>query len=406
MTHTEKINYYFERFPSAAVLYQSVDGELFTELSDATAWAASLTSQDIVTIARPVSLPIEVLPRNGKWVFLPDGANAILQDNLMVNGFGELGGKINFSDFQPHVQNDFAEFGVSANYRGDRGFTTDGKVLLMSDSLIPMDATKFYSLELLVGTFPANGEQTDFEVGVCFFDADGVLIENNFIAPQNSNSLLKLTRPLVAGDTYMVVNSVPTWFTNNGQRNVAFMQHNFKNGKVASDYTRNILMDAFPATGYYNEVSNQKRVTLKQPWAGETVESGVRLKNVHESGFHCVKILGSQTGIDVRPYRICFGGVGSIGNFSVNPVARYMKFFVKQISAHFFTLLVADIKINEIGAGGDITPVGLFLNPADPPIYDATEMPSGIKYYSPDGLRRFEVLNGQWVEFGYTPVPV
>jgi hypothetical protein len=403
MSQQKKVLEAFERFVGVNVLYQTFDGDLHVELSDAQAHAVNLLSQAIINIPRPSTIPDETLPNDGKWVYMPNGALAVLQDNLIVNGFGELGGKVNFSKFEPHVQDEFAELGLAANYIGERAFVTDSKAVIMTDSLIAVDPTKVYSLSLLVGTFPDNGEDCSFEVGVAFFDADGVLIEKNFIAPENSNSLLRLASNLEVGDTYMVVNSVPTFAVANGQRNLAFMRHNFKNGKASSQYSRNILMDAYPQSSYYSVVSNEKRIALSQPWAGDTVQSGVKIKNVFQDGFHGAKINNTQTGVDVRAYTLSFGGVGGFfGSFNISSFARYMKFYVKQLGVEYYQLLVADVKLQQVFEGTDIAPKGVFIDSVVP-AYAAFELPNGYRYWT--GTTMYEALDGQWVSRGYTVLP-
>ena len=134
MSQQEKVIEAFERFVGVNILYQTFDGELFVELPDAQAYGIGLLSQAIINIPRPFTIPDEVLPSEGKWVYLPHGANNILQDNLIVNGFGELGDSSNFSQFnrEPFV-NQFSQ-----------GYSVTGKVMVTTDALIPIDFQSIY----------------------------------------------------------------------------------------------------------------------------------------------------------------------------------------------------------------------------------------------------------------------
>lgn len=406
MSQQEKVIEAFEHFVGVNILYQTFDGELFVELPDAQVYATSLLSQAIITIPRPLSVPDEVLPNEGKWVYLPNGSTSVLKKNLIVNGFGELGGLVNFSKFQQHIQNDFIEFQLGANYQGEQGYIVDGKALLMTDALIPVTPGQLYSLQFMATTLNpfAAGDLYQYEAGVAFFDADGVQIENSFVGFNFNN--LRLKRDLVAGDTYMVVTAQPNFVYGAGTdalRNIAFLDHTFKNGRRTSTYTRNVIKNAYPALNYTQVVGNDIRVMLNQPYAGATVAQNTRVVNVQNGGFHSVKVSGTHAGSGENIHRTCFGNTDEFqNNFNVSRYAKYMKFFVKQTSQPYFELLISDISLKEIYPGDDVTPKGHGVDIYIPEV-DAAFLPNGYKYFT--GVTLCESFDGTWITRPSLPIP-
>lgn len=74
MTSQDRIWQTFRDMPAQTSLYQTSDGEVFTELEDAQYYAPSLSDSAIQTFNRPnpmPSIPTPVNP-NGVWVNVPD----------------------------------------------------------------------------------------------------------------------------------------------------------------------------------------------------------------------------------------------------------------------------------------------------------------------------------------------
>lgn len=401
MTHTEQVLEAFARFTSAEVLYQTADGELFTELPDAQAYAAQLISTAIVTIQRPESAIAEPNPFSGKWVWLPHGSPSVLQNNLIVNGFGELGGVVNFSKFSAYIEDATDIVSPIPSGIGQQSFVMDTKTTIGTDGLIAIDPSQMYLLELVATTDAIDSE---FEIGLEFYDQDRELIELTYINYEQSS--YRLTSPLQAGDTFVRVNGVPNFASGegtSGQRNLAFLNYTFKNGRKSLNYGKNRIIDAYPKTGWYDAVGGHK-IMLNTPYTGATIPTNTKVVNPRMTAPYRLMFgfLHSEIKQTTR-LRRAFGGDGfaSITNNNVNisRFARYAKLVVKQTSQDYFKLILTDVSLKEIHAGADITAKGSFSLPT--PEYNAETLPNGYRYYVNNQI--FETYNGQWVTIGYTP---
>ncbi|MEA5461555.1 hypothetical protein VB796_20985 [Arcicella sp. LKC2W] len=401
MTHAAQVLEAFEKFTSAEVLYQTVDGELFTELPDAQAYAAQLISTAIVTIPRPTAVTPEAMPFSGKWVFLPHGSASVLQDNLIINGFGELGGKVNFSKFQPYVGDESNLSAVFPNAIAQQSFSTDTKAYVTTDGLIAINPSKMYLLDLLASTDAVDSE---FGVGLQFYDQDGDLIELSYISYEQSSTVL--TAPLNAGDTYINISGVPSFVSgggSDGQRNLAFLNYTFKNGKKSTTYGKNRIVNAYPATGHLNTASGVK-LFLNTPYQGVSIPSGTKVVNPRSvapytlmfgfSHFDANQTTRLRRAMGGQPFASIAGN-----NINISRFAQYAKLVVKQSSEAYFNLILSEMSLTEIHAGADITAMGSFSLPV--PEYNAENVPNGYRYYVNSAI--FESYDGQWVIIGYTP---
>lgn len=407
MSQQEKVIEAFEHFIGVNVLYQTFDGELFVELPDAQVYAANLLSQAIINVARPVSIPAEVMPNQGKWVFLPNGSTSILQKNLIVNGFGELGGVINFSKFQRYVLDDTGT-AANPNNVGEQCYLIDTKTAANTDGFIAIDPAKMYVLDLLATTEGVG--DCVFDIGLQFFDQDFALIDRSYVDFQNSS--IMLVAPLVSGDTFVSVNSIPTLTAGGGsagQRNLAFLKHTFKNGRVSIMYGKNRIVDAYPQSNYLDTSGGQKKILLNTAYTGVTVPTGTRV--VNPSAIEPYKLSLGVPSLthtftqETTRFRRAFGGDAnaSVGgnNVNISRFARYAKLYVKQFSSQYFKLILSDVSLSVAEVGSDIT-VMTTQNFSVVPLYDASLLPNGYRYYLNDTV--YETLNGQWVELANTPL--
>jgi hypothetical protein len=396
MSQTERILNLFERFPTATVLFQTVDGELFTELPDAQAHAVTQLSQVIVNIARPATFPVEILPHGGKWVFLPDGANDILQDNLIVNGLGELGDSTNFSKFTKDVS-------IPTVY--PQGYTVSTKNLIATDALIPVDPKEGYILECDImvknTTTPAI-----FIVGLQCFDQDGLAIEVSHF--QWGIGYSRLTKALVPGDTTIELKNFTGGGWDDTNRGIVFCGHTYKNGKTDASYGREIIENAYSVGGVVFVNANKSIMTLNAPYGGAAKPIGTIIRNVGNKGLHLIKtdgFINMEASTQPQHCKWFFYDTLDLIQFpQLIPQVKFVKFFVQQKSLDFFDLSISGIKLRRVQSGADISPEvpGVAYDPVSP-VYNAADgLKNGYRYYTPDGLRRFETLNGQWIEFGYT----
>lgn len=401
MSQTEKILYYFERFFNVTALFQTVDGELFTSNADATAWAASLLSDTIVTINRPTSLSQEILPHAGKWVFMPDGASSLSSENLIANGYGELGDLTNFSKFGLTPFND-------SQHNHLQGFTYDGNLIRTNDTLIPIDANNFYELQLIIKVLAGQIDiQNTVEIGLQFFDQDGLPIEYaNFIEPTTS-AYSEIKRAVNDGDYDIQLADTPEY--EQGQspfysgddvnhRCVAIFNHRFSNGKVSDTYTRTIIKDAYKAA---SDMSNNPygaarkgflaeggslTLYLKNPYRGPTIPAGTAIKNVVDQGILRMPMYGKsfnaigQEGDDPLVARWYYGyGIGgssvkNVVNFTHH--AKFAKLYIKASTAVYTKLELAGISLKVVPRGSDIS----LTNPPSAYPFHGCYIPVGMQY--------------------------
>lgn len=405
MSQNEKILLYFQRF-GVNVLYQTVDGELFVELSDAQAAAFSLLSSTVVTINRPVGVVSETLPRHGKWVFVPEGlTEGLMPNNLIANGFGEIGSNINFSKFEPFISNEFAEFGTSLTSIGDESFLCNTKATLAMDGFVPINHKELYVFNCSITTRNTDiGDSGNcvFEMGLQLFDADkNPIVKGNVLANPVGN--VRLRRALMPGDNFMELTAIPPLNIGNGQRNIAFLRHSFQNGKTVMFYTRNIIEDAYEPANYLLTTNNKIRVMFKTPYVGSVVEANTRIGNPESMSPYSIKIGGGdlvQGGDNqTQPYRWAFGGreadFGVLNDFQLNKFAKFAKFFVKQKSLQNFDLVLSDLNFKIGGFIEDITPIlGTTLASEPFPVFQASVYPEGSRYYCNNVW--YESSNGNW----------
>ena len=74
MTSNERLYQTFRDLPNQTILYQTSDGEVFTELEDAQVYAVSLEDESIQPFNRPNPMPPVPTPINpdGVWIRVPD----------------------------------------------------------------------------------------------------------------------------------------------------------------------------------------------------------------------------------------------------------------------------------------------------------------------------------------------
>jgi hypothetical protein len=417
MSQQEKIIEAFERFVGVNILYQTVNGDLFVDLADAQASATSQLSNNIITINRPANLPVEVLPFEGKWVYMPFGLNeTAVPGNLIANGFGELGGKVNFSKFEPFIFNEFAEFGTrGVSAEGLQSFLINSKALVTTDALIPVSYKEMYVLEFLATTNLSMGEdatECGFEVGLQLFDEDGEPIKfGNVNVNPLGNGAIRLRSPLMPGDTFLDLTGIPTVSVANNERNIAFLRHTFKNGKTVMSYSRSIIENAYASTGYLDTNGGMKKLILQNPYTGDPIETGTRIGNPANMNLALYKIgTISRTQIqntvnDTYAYRWVFGGQEAShfdDSVRFNRFVKYVKFFVRQVTLENFDLVLSDISLRVGSRKEDVTPKLASDRISTPsiPAFDFYTYPDGCTYNANGTL--YEMLNGAWATRPFT----
>ncbi|APZ81999.1 putative tail fiber [Enterococcus phage EFP01] len=183
-------------------------------------------------------------------------------DNLITNGFGELGNNTNIGGI----------FDGADRIVGKGSFRQEeaNKSLLLSEPIV-IDNKKVYNFDYYMHTLKGVGRSYAM---ICPYDVDGVRITYPSLGGRNYNSttpvkFTKLVKPLKVGDTEVFVEDVSLW-----------------NGQAPQDYQRSIIMwgykNSFGYTypdGTYSQLIQMRtydigavdttanKITLNKPWA-------------------------------------------------------------------------------------------------------------------------------------------
>ena len=183
-------------------------------------------------------------------------------DNLITNGFGELGNNTNIGGI----------FDGADRIVGKGSFRQEeaNKSLLFSEHIV-IDNKKVYNFDYYMHTLKGVGRSYAM---IAPYDVDGVRITYPSLGGRNYNSttpveFTKLTKPLKVGDTEVFVEDVSLW-----------------NGQAPQDYQRSIIMwgykNSFGYTypdGTYSQLMQMRtydigavdttanKITLNKPWA-------------------------------------------------------------------------------------------------------------------------------------------
>ncbi len=183
-------------------------------------------------------------------------------DNLITNGFGELGNNTNIGGIFDGADRIVGK----GSFRQEEG----NKSLLFSEPIV-IDNKKVYNFDYYMHTLKGVGRSYAM---ICPYDVDGVRITYPSLGGRNYNSttpvkFTKLVKPLKVGDTEVFVEDVSLW-----------------NGQAPQDYQRSIIMwgykNSFGYTypdGTYSQLMQMRtydigavdttanKITLNKPWA-------------------------------------------------------------------------------------------------------------------------------------------
>lgn len=183
-------------------------------------------------------------------------------DNLITNGFGELGNNTNIGGIFDGADRIVGK----GSFRQEEG----NKSLLFSEHIV-IDNKKVYNFDYYMHTLKGVGRSYAM---LCPYDVDGKRITFPSLGGRNYNSttpvkFTKLAKPLKVGDTEVFVEDVSLW-----------------NGQAPQDYQRSIIMWGYKNSfgyiypdGTYSQLMQMKtydigavdttanKITLNKPWA-------------------------------------------------------------------------------------------------------------------------------------------
>lgn len=176
-------------------------------------------------------------------------------DNLIVNGYGELGDNTNFSNY---IFSGVDTFKDKPSFK----ITTVSADKAINDNLIPIDINKAYEFSMNLKSL--NG--TPIYLGWAEYDIDGKKIDYQNVT-RSSTSTTTLARDLNDGDTVVYLTSASGWIDSiyDYDNGLIFWNYQDSTGYVYPEgvYSRNVWFDLY-SRGDIDRVNNL--INLKKPW--------------------------------------------------------------------------------------------------------------------------------------------
>lgn len=199
-------------------------------------------------------------------------------NNLIINGYGELGDNTNFSDW--------AYMGNSGQYDDIITFSQSdyGETAWLGDALIPVNTLNEYTFSM---NLKPDKDQTIYYLGFAEYDIDKQMINARFQLTTNS-TYTTLEKDLKDGDTivylkdassFIVSSDVPTWC-------LGLIFWNYKDSKghlyEPGVYSRNSWGNLYDYTGVDKSTNTIK---LKSAWSNGTIKAGTKVSQSNDGGY-------------------------------------------------------------------------------------------------------------------------
>jgi hypothetical protein len=196
-------------------------------------------------------------------------------ENLITNGSGLLGTTENFSSlsFDP------------ADAPGGKGsfFSTLKQAVRFSDELLPVDPELMYELSAWGKSNAAGQKQY---LGIAPYDIDGLQQSPVLYTRYATDPRSRLTADLVAGATFMQVDTVAGWedAPTAHRDNINFGGYVSASGFLYPDYTysRRTVTNILTGPGVVDAVN--LRINLNKPWPGPTYPAGTAVWPTFDAG--------------------------------------------------------------------------------------------------------------------------
>lgn len=199
-------------------------------------------------------------------------------NNLIINGYGELGDNTNFSDW--------AYMGNSGQYDDIITFSQSdyGKTAWLGDALIPVNTLNEYTFSM---NLKPDKDQTIYYLGFAEYDIDKQMINARFQLTTNC-TYTTLEKDLKDGDTivylkdassFIVPSDAPTWC-------LGLIFWNYKDSKghlyEPGVYSRNSWSNLYDYTGVDKSTNTIK---LKSAWSNGTIKAGTKVSQSNDGGY-------------------------------------------------------------------------------------------------------------------------
>lgn len=245
-------------------------------------------------------------------------------NNLIINGYGELGDNTNFSDCD--------YMGNSGQYDDIITFSKSGygNTVWLGDALIPVNTLNEYTFSMNI---KPNKDQTIYYVGFAEYDIDKRLINAAYQLTANY-TYTTLERDLKDGDTIVYLKDASSFIVpNNAPRyRLGLIFWNYKDSKghlyEPGVYSRNSWGNLY---NYTDVDKSTNTIKLKAAWNHGTIKAGTKVSQSNDGGYKYFILSYTELNADKWTH-VKWKIKGQAGQFSqyraekFNNATKYIKF--------------------------------------------------------------------------------
>lgn len=246
-------------------------------------------------------------------------------NNLIINGYGELGNNTNFKDW--------TFLGNSGQFDDICTFSRESAAYgeaWLGDDLIPINILNEYTFSL---NLKPNKDQTNYYVGFAEYDVDKNRISCCYQTVIN-NTCTELAKDLKDGDTVIYLKDISAFGvdqnTPSHQRGLIFWNYKDSQGHLYEPgvYSRNMWEDLYDYTGVDKATNTIK---LKSAWNHGTIVSGTKVSQSSGGGYKYFVLTSTKLNAD-KWTNIEWKIKGKAKPFALypsdkfNPATKYIKF--------------------------------------------------------------------------------
>lgn len=246
--------------------------------------------------------------------------NALIEGNLIVNGFGLNRDNYNFGRWT---------YDGTDKCDGYPSFSYTGKptILYIPQYMIPIDINKTYEFKM---DFKGDSSKRLY-LGRDEFDIDG-----NYISPTYSMgfqaSTTTLAQDLKNGDTVVYLTSASGWVSTTATHQLGLIFWNYKDSTgyqyPAGVYSRNAWTNLYT---FSNVDKTNNTITLTSAWNHGTFPAGTQVSQSNSSGHKYFNYTNTYYPADWTETSFTIGGAQSLYSYQsskFNQAAKYMRFII------------------------------------------------------------------------------
>ncbi len=213
-------------------------------------------------------------------------------NNLIINGYGELGDKTNFSDWtymgNSGQHDDIITFGRSGDYGG---------LANIGDAFIPVNTLNEYTFSMNI---KPDKDHTSYYVGFAEYDIDKNRI-NAMYQLSTNYTYTTLAKDLKDGDTIVYLNDASSFvvYSNTPGYMLGLIFWNYKDSKghlyEPGVYSRNAWSNLYDHTGVDKTTNTIK---LKSAWNHGTIKAGTKVSQSNDGGYKYFSLIDTKINAD------------------------------------------------------------------------------------------------------------